>query len=227
MTSATDGPDDQGRPTAVETIRRLLADPRPDLAWHHALGRQMAGALDGNGGEPTSGRGLARLLGLSLASVQQHLRFAEAFAPEEIGDLPLPWTSVVSLLTVRDPGLRAELFREAIANDWSSPKVRREVRLAQPPVGRPIRHRRVAGDISELFRLLHIASDWLARYEEWGRVLPERERVEQFWAFARGLREARPEIPNRRDHLRTMARTFERLARGAETLARDLNRAAF
>jgi len=83
----------------------------------------------------------------------------------------------------------------------------------------------VAPDIGELFRLSHLAGDWLARWEQWQRVLSAENRQRELRDYLNADAEARAAQQDRGEQFRSVSRSLERLAEVAHQLAAEVRHA--
>jgi hypothetical protein len=116
-----------------DTLVGLLKAPRSDLGWHHALGEHLAELASAFRGR--SGRGwvrrLAEALGVSESRIRQHRLFAQRYTRQEVEGLQesgVGWGMVVALMGVRDQDNRRRLQQEVVAQGWSLPRLRLEIR---------------------------------------------------------------------------------------------------
>ena len=179
------------RRRTFDELVRLIAEPRRDLDWYHAVGRRVA-ALRPAPGEPESGRsGWVERLAAALGTYPSLFRKAALFVrlyPEEsalrkLEALGADWSRVVLSFSVRDEEKRHRLLRRALRERWTIPRFRFEVQQRFPSArrgvgGRPRRTPDRYGPevcVRELGRLSRRWLDFFAHAwegvtaEEWGR----------------------------------------------------------
>jgi hypothetical protein len=153
-----------------DRLRGLLASPRPDLGWYHAVGLLVLRLQPGAGRAPYGGRwlgGLAAAAGHSAAVLRRARLFASGHTQREAADLArrgLGWSQLVLTLPVAEPKARRRLQRQAADGDWSAERVRLEVRALQPPRrpgGRPPATPRNHGCRASLQELRRLTDQWL------------------------------------------------------------------
>jgi hypothetical protein len=121
---------------AFDALARLIADPRDDLAWHHAVGLCVQRLRpEQTRGTNWSGK-LAEALGPSKELLEKSLRFTELY-PEDKDVQPMVqmgvnWTRLYFSFAVPDEKARHTLLREAVANNWSDADLRFAVQQRYP-----------------------------------------------------------------------------------------------
>lgn len=202
--------------------RELVAHPRPDLGWHYALGTALQDLRRSGGGREWPVQRVTAMLGLSVASYYQHLKFVELFRLAEIAKQKLPWTTLVALLSVDKPAERTHLLHAAVEANWSLTRMRREIRRVQAPKEAGIRKRKVSSDITELWRLEALAVEWTERYELWrtNRKKEEGDLKQLIAGFrATPIDAERPPAHTPAEQLEQAGESFTRLAKATKELA--------
>jgi hypothetical protein len=202
---------------AFDGLVKLVADPRPDLDWHHRLGnfvrRLRLQDISGRG-QVRSLDDLAGALGVSPALLQKSLRFADEYprraAVRQLEELGADWTRLMLTLAVPDRQERHALLTQAVREGWSSERLRYEVQKRHPTgrrgVGGPTPRNPQALDPELTLRKLERLSQGWRRHYEHARSAVKREN----WR-----RMVRDWPPERRD-------TLDKLLDEAEVALGDL-----
>jgi hypothetical protein len=181
-----------------DQLRELIAAPRTDLPWYHAVGTLL---VQLRGGRSRAERGqqwltkLAEALGPSPSQLQQALRFAALYPTEgsvrELQEMNVDWARLYIAFVVSDKVRRHELLREALEQGWTIERVRvesqqRETSKRRGMGGRKPRKPRNYGPETTLRDFERASGRWLAFHENaWSKVkVAEWRRLVRDWPAA-------------------------------------------
>jgi hypothetical protein len=176
------------RRIAFDELVRLIAEPRQDLPWYHAVGRRVR-ALRPGPGEPMVGWSarLAAALGPNTSLFRKAALFVRLYpeesAPQRLTALGADWSRMVLSFSVPNRKARHALLREGRREGWTISRFRFEVQQRFPSArrgvgGRPRRTPDRYGPevcVRELGRLSRRWLDFFAHAweevaeAEWGR----------------------------------------------------------
>jgi hypothetical protein len=167
-----------------DELAKLIDDPRPDLDWHHAVGRLTARLRPGRDQQATFPGGwlaqLSEALGPGPSLFQKSARFAAEYPGEKdlrgLRRYKVDWSRLVLSFPVRRKKERHALLREAIQGKWTFPQLRFAVQdrsgSARPGAGgRTPRDPARYGAEACVRELGRLAGRWLRFHEHaWSKV---------------------------------------------------------
>ena len=175
---------DAGQRPAFDRLTNLMAAPRPELRWYHAVGALVRGLLPAAEKRRDKGAlaGLAEALGPCPSLLQKVARFAQLYPSEKhlarLEQIGVDWTRLWLTFPVGGEKARATLLREAVRGGWTSERLRYEVQRRHPSRrlgvgGRPRANPGAYGPEVTLCRLEQLSQNWLKFYEDaWSAVKP-------------------------------------------------------
>lgn len=172
--NTTDSPSPLEEQPAFAELQGLLAQPRSDLKWHHAVGccldqlcRRGEDSKHAPYGEKQFNK-LAAVLGRSPSPLRKQLRFAREFVPtevEELEQMKLGWTLITHAFSEPDRAKRWALLEKATTEGWNSEDLKKQIKARgksrHPRGGRPPRRSRNGGAVADLAKLLGHTQTWL------------------------------------------------------------------
>jgi hypothetical protein len=175
---------DAGQRPAFDQLTNLMAAPRPELRWYHAVGvlvRELLPAAEKRHGKGALA-GLAEALGPCPSLLQKVTRFAQLYPSEtqlaRLEQIGVDWTRLWLTFSIDDEKARATLLGEAVRGGWTSEQLRFEVQRQHPSRrlgvgGRPRVNPGAYGPEVTLRRLEQLSQNWLKFYQDaWLAVGP-------------------------------------------------------
>jgi hypothetical protein len=173
-----------GQRPAFDRLTKLMAAPRPELRWYHAVGVLVRGLLPA--AEKRRGKGalagLAEALGPCPSLLQKVACFALLYPSEKhlarLEQIDVDWTRLWLTFPVEEEKDRETLLREAVRGRWTSERLRFEVQQRHPSRrlgvgGRPRANPGAYGPEVTLRRLEQLSQTWLQFYQDaWSAVKP-------------------------------------------------------
>jgi hypothetical protein len=157
-------------------LAKLIAAPRTDLPWYHAVGillKKLRGGSRAERGQEWLTE-LAKALGPSPSQLQKALRFATLHPTEdgvrELQEMNVDWTRLYIPFVVSDKVRRHELLREALEQGWTIERLRFECQQ-RGVGGRPRNEPQNYGAETTLREFQRASRSWLDFYKNaWSAV---------------------------------------------------------